>query len=60
MANFSLNFSDVNELYDMLDELDINYFKLVYHSSGKSYTVDIEYTDAANGKPLSISVNVKE
>jgi hypothetical protein len=44
----------------MLDELDINYFKLVYHSSGKSYTVDIEYTDAANGKPLSISVNVKE
>jgi cytoplasmic iron level regulating protein YaaA (DUF328/UPF0246 family) len=59
MAAFDLTFTDVKELYDMLDELDINYFKLVYSSKGKSYTVDVEYTDTKNGKPVSISVHVK-
>lgn len=59
MAAFDLTFTDVKELYDMLDELDINYFKLVYSSKGKSYTVDVEYTDIKNGKPVCISVSVK-
>ena len=58
MSKIALNKSDIEEITRVINDLEIQYFKLVYEQNTIGYSIDLEYSTTINGRMCTVIVPV--
>ena len=58
MSKIALNKSDIEEITRVINDLEIQYFKLVYEQNTIGYSIDLEYNTPINGRMCKVIVPV--